>query len=247
MSTTNKPIVLITGSNQGLGYYTAQQLASTGKYHILLTSRVLAKAQFAIDALVADSSVPNEGENFTPIELDVTSDTSIASAVSTVDSKFGKLDILINNAGVASAKKVSGKELRDLYQWHYDTNVFSAACVTDAFLPLLKKGEGKRICFVSSGLGSCTWHAEGQWAGNYLVYRSTKSALNMIMVHYAQTLQGEGFVIGGSDPGYCATNLNNHAGFLDPREGAKQIIKSTFGAKEDVHSVVTGAEGKEPF
>ncbi|OQO07177.1 hypothetical protein B0A48_07745 [Cryoendolithus antarcticus] len=244
---TSKPVVLITGSNQGLGYYTAQQLASAGKYHVLLTSRALAKAQAALDAIVADSSVPNKAEDFTPIELDITSDSSIASAVSAVESKFGKLDVLVNNASIASAKEASGKELRELYQWHYETNVFSAACVTDAFLPLLKKGEDKRICFVSSGLGSCTWHAEGQYAGAYLVYRSTKSALNMIMVHYAQTLQGEGFIIGGSDPGYCATNLNNHAGFLDPREGAKQIIKSTFGSKEDVHSVVTGSGGKEPF
>jgi NAD(P)-dependent dehydrogenase (short-subunit alcohol dehydrogenase family) len=211
--TTSKLITLITGANQGLGYYSAQQLANTGKYHVLIGSRDFGKAQKAIEQLVSDESVKVTASDFEALQIDVTSDDSIYAAAKTVKDKHGKLDILMNNAGIATqqapAADGKGPTLRELYHQHYDTNLFGAGVTTEAFLPLLKKSTasgGKRIAFTSSGLSSLQWALEdpGQMGGaNYPLYRSTKTALNMIMIYYARTLENEGFVVSGSDPGYC--------------------------------------------
>jgi NAD(P)-dependent dehydrogenase (short-subunit alcohol dehydrogenase family) len=81
----------------------------------------------------------------------------------------------------------------------------------------------------------------------WIAYRSTKSALNMIMVQYAKQLEGEGFVVSASNPGYCATNLNAYSGLKDPREGAKALIRCATGAKEDVHCLMVNENGTEPW
>ncbi|KAK1819858.1 hypothetical protein LTR12_005733 [Friedmanniomyces endolithicus] len=252
MSTSNgtapKPIVLITGANQGLGYYAAQQLASTG-HHILLGSRDLT------------DSVKVPKENLEAIQIDVTSDSSIREAASNVEAKHGRLDILMNNAGIAlpqsAAADGTGPSLRELYQQHYDTNLFGAAVTTDAFLPLLRKSTvqgGKRISFTSSGLSSIEWAltlGENMNGANYGIYRSTKTAMNMVMVHYACLLEKEGFVVSASDPGYCATqgtNLNKYNGHRDPRQGAKALVLAAVEPKEKCHAKVIDDEGKaEPW
>jgi NAD(P)-dependent dehydrogenase (short-subunit alcohol dehydrogenase family) len=81
----------------------------------------------------------------------------------------------------------------------------------------------------------------------YVVYRSTKSALNMIMTQYAKTLEGQGFIVSASNPGYCATSLNAYSGLKDPREGAKALIRSVTGAKEDVHCLMVNETGTEAW
>ncbi|KAK4955526.1 hypothetical protein LTR10_006465 [Elasticomyces elasticus] len=191
---SNKPIVLITGANQGLGYYAAQQMASTG-YHVLVGSRDITKAKKAIEQLVGDESVKVSKENLEPILIDVNSDESIQQAAKTVQDKYGKLDILMNNAGIALAQAASedgqGPSLRELYQQHYNTNLFGAVVTTDVFLPLLRKSTapgGKRIAFTSSGLSSLEMaEKEGMYsAANYVIYRSTKTAMSMILACYNQ-------------------------------------------------------------
>jgi len=159
--------VLITGANRGLGYYAAQQMAATGKYLVLLGARELSKAEAAIKEIGSDTSVKVDTKNLTPIEIDVTSDASIVAAAKTVEQKYGSLDILLNNAGIAQAQtgKVEDGSLRKAYQAQYDTNVFGAAATTEAFLPLLHKGKKKRLTFTSSGLSSLKWAAEME--GNY--------------------------------------------------------------------------------
>ncbi|KAG9561729.1 NAD(P)-binding protein, partial [Aureobasidium melanogenum] len=247
---SSKTLILITGANQGLGYFAAQQLAATGRYHVLIGSRDINKANKAIESLAADSSVKVSASDFSPLEVDVNSDSSINAAAKQVEEKYGKLDILLNNAGIAQAQEAaadgSGPSLRELYRSHYETNVFGAAVVTEAFLPLLRKGSAKRLAFTSSGLASLELAAKPDTlysANNYPVYRSTKTALNMIMLGYALQLEKEGFVVSAADPGYCATNLNGNSGFKDPRDGAKELVKSCVGEKKDVHGVMVNDEG----
>lgn len=123
----------------------------------------------------------------------------------------------------------------------------------EAFLPLLKKSTvpgGKRIAFTSSGLASITYAAEsdgGYSAVNYPVYRSTKTAMSMIMLYYARLLDSEGFVVSASDPGYCATNLNKFSGLKDPREGAKALIRCAIGEKGEVHGALVDETSKLPW
>lgn len=209
----------------------------------------MTKATQAIDALAADASYKVSKEDLAPLQIDVSSDASIATAAEQVEKNFGALDMLLNNAGIAGNQSATKDQtLREAYQQQFDTNVFGAAAVTEAFLPLLRKGNSKRIAFTSTGLSSLQKAADGtQPASKFPVYRTTKTALNMIMLYYAKTLEDEGFVVSAAAPGFCATNLNNHAGKKDPREGAKMLVKALLGSKEEVHAAVVSETGKEPW
>ena len=234
-----------------------------GKYHVLLGSRSLAKAEKAIQTMNEDTSEQSDTNNIEPIQIDVTSDESIEKAAQTVQSKFGYLDVLMNNAGISRAVGVhddtkpnedgSGPSLREQYRQQYDTNVFGAVVVTEAFLPLLRKSiklSGKRIVFTGSGTASLKLAAEenGPLNGKYYrLYRSTKTALNMVMVSYARELEDEGIVVGASNPGYCATNLNLHRGLKDPRDGAKVLVRSVTVPNEEIHAKLINEEGSPPW
>jgi NAD(P)-dependent dehydrogenase (short-subunit alcohol dehydrogenase family) len=155
----SKTLILITGANQGLGYYAAQQLAASGTYHVLIGSRDFNKAKTAIEALANDSSVKVDADYLEPLQIDINDDASISAAAETVEKKYGKLDILLNNAAVAlpgeeDVLKSGGSSLRDFFRQHYETNVFGTVAVTEAFIPLLMKGEKKRLAFTSSSMGS---------------------------------------------------------------------------------------------
>ncbi|WPH00353.1 Hypothetical protein R9X50_00317900 [Acrodontium crateriforme] len=244
----DKRIVLITGANQGIGYFAAQHFASTGKYIVLIGSRDLIKGQKAVQDLLADETVKIEKDTLTAIQLDITSDESINAAVQTTASKYGRLDILINNAGINIEQTTTS--LRQRYTDSFATNTTSAAVTTEAFLPLLRKStvpNGKRIIFTSSGLGSLTLASEFALhysAAIYPVYRTSKTALNMVMLHFAAVLEQEGFIVGSVCPGFCGTNLNAYTGTKDPRDGAKILLVAAEGKKEDVFAkVLSDADG----
>lgn len=269
---TDKTIVLITGANQGLGYYATQHLAATGKYHVLLGSRNLLNAEEAIKELAADSSVKVDATDLESALIDVTSDESINVAAKVVEQKYGRLDILMVcivfnqpvwdvtdsrdqvNAGIMAGQHATpdGKSLRELYSEHYNTNLFGAAQTVESFLPLLRKSVvlgGKRIAFTSSGTASLEWASQdGLYsAENWPIYRSTKTALSMIMLGYAKRLEKEGFVVSASDPGYCGTNINGFTGFKHPRDGAKVLVRAAVEAKENVHAHVVDEEKFVPW
>lgn len=163
---TSKTLILITGANQGLGYYTAQQLAAEGTYHVLIGSRDFNKAKTAIESLANDSSVKVDANDLEPLQIDINDDASISAAAETVEKKYGKLDILLNNAAVAlpneeDVLKSGGASLRDFFRQHYETNVFGTVAAAEAFIPLLMKGEKKRLAFTSSSMGSLHEATEG--------------------------------------------------------------------------------------
>ena len=249
----DKTLVLITGANQGLGYYAAQQMAATGKYHVLVGARDIMKADKAIQQLAEDSSVKVDAKDLEPLLIDANSDESIDAAAKTVEKGYGRLDILMVNHGIAVDQKAgNGKTLRQLYHEHYNTNVFGAAQIVESFLLLLRKSTvsgGKRIAFTSSGLSSLKYAEEDgiYSAENWPLYRSTKTALNMIMLGYTKTLEKEGFIVSASDPGYCGTNLNDFSGMKDPRDGAKVLIRAAVASKEEVHGHVVDEEKQEPW
>ncbi|KAI7165510.1 hypothetical protein D0869_11375 [Hortaea werneckii] len=250
---SSKTLVLITGANQGLGFYAAQQMAATGKYHVLIGARDIKKAESAIQQLAGDSSLKVDASSLEPLLIDANSDESIDAAAKAVEQKHARLDILMVNAGIAGDQTAtSSKSLRQTYREHYETNVFGAVQTVESFLPLLKKSTvagGKRIAFTSSGLSSLEYALQDgiYSAENYTVYRSTKTALNMIMLGYAKSLEKEGFVVSASDPGYCGTNLNSYAGMKDPRDGAKVLVRAAVESKDKVHAHVIDEEKFEPW
>lgn len=210
---------LVTGANKGLGRETVRRLATLG-WDVFLAARDTARGEKAVAELAED------GLAVRFVALDVTSDESVAAAAKTVATHVGRLDVLVNNAGVgappSAPENTTVDELRDVFE----VNVFGAIRVTNAFLPLLRAAERPRIVMVSSGMGSFTVANDPRWFGMVppmLGYPASKAALNMITVQYARAL--DGIRVNAVDPGYTATDLTDNAGFQTVTEGTDAIVE----------------------
>jgi len=226
---STKKVALISGANKGIGFETARQLGKQG-ITILLGARDLAKGEAAAAAL------KKEGIDARAIKFDVADASDIKAAAEKVEKEFGKLDILINNAGIMlepiggnNSSTVSDSVLRQTF----DTNFFSAIAVTRAFLPLLKKSDAGRIVNVSSILGSLTLHAtEGSpiYEAKALAYDSSKAALNSFTVHLAHELKGTKIKVNSAHPGWVKTDMGTDAAPMEIVDGAKTEVElATLG------------------
>lgn len=180
----NKTNTSRTGANQGIGYETAKNLIqSSADYHVILGSRDSSKGEAAAQALLLQADGGGAKGTVSSVPLDVTDEASIAAAAQRVGADFGRLDVLVNNAGIIStASPPTAQALRRVLE----TNVVGALAVTEEFLDLLRKAERKppRLVFVSSSMGSIT-HAADEKSPYYnphgTEYRTSKAALNMLM------------------------------------------------------------------
>ncbi|KAL7783183.1 hypothetical protein V8C43DRAFT_189536 [Trichoderma afarasin] len=228
-------IVLVTGANQGIGFQIAKSLSSKPGYHVLVGSR---DTQRGIKAV---KDLQEQGLNAEPITIDVTSDNSIAEVVQQVKSKFGRLDVLINNAGVClNDERTSPPSLRN-FQDTFAVNTFGATLMTEAFIPLLTASSAPRIVFVSSFMGSLTHRPESPVP--LPIYRSSKAALNMIMLHYALKYKDAGWKVNATCPGYCATNLNGFVGKDDPADGALNAVRLATMGEDGETGTFSNKEG----
>jgi NAD(P)-dependent dehydrogenase (short-subunit alcohol dehydrogenase family) len=224
--TKNKPTTaLITGANKGLGLEAARRLGAEG-WTIFLGSRDEARGRAAASRLIAD------GADVVMVPLDVTSDQSVSDAVQLVRERVDRVDVLINNAGapgggIAPANATVG----DLHSV-YAANVYGPVRVTHAFLPLLQASDHPRVVMVSSGGGSFAVVTDPEQPFSQiheLAYSSSKTALNMITVRYAQALPKIKFNV--ATPGevanrkFAATDMNHHTGQLSVTEGTDSIVK----------------------
>ncbi|SDJ55514.1 SDR family NAD(P)-dependent oxidoreductase [Flavobacterium noncentrifugens] len=218
--------VLITGANRSIGLETAKQLSNKGLF-VYLGSRNLQKGKAVVAAL-------NEKgfENITAIEIDVTKPDSILAAKKIIESEQGKLDILINNAGISGAMPQNAlhTSIADI-QEVFDTNFFGVISVTQAFLELLKKAQSPRISNITSGLGSLTLHSDPNWK-YYNVksvgYGTSKAALNAYTIVLAYDLKDLPFKVNAIDPGYTATDFNHHNGPGTIDSAVNFIIRHTL-------------------
>jgi NAD(P)-dependent dehydrogenase (short-subunit alcohol dehydrogenase family) len=226
---STKKVALISGANKGIGFETARQLGKQG-ITVLVGARDLAKGETAV------AELKKEGIDAQAIQFDVVNPADIQSAVDKVEKEFGKLDILINNAGIMlegiggnNSSTVSEEILRQTF----DTNFFSAISVTRAFLPLLKKSDAGRIVNVSSILGSLTLHAtEGSpiYEAKALAYNSSKTALNAFTVHLAHELKGTKIKVNSAHPGWVKTDMGTDAAPMEVVDGAKTEVElATLG------------------
>ncbi|RYY21035.1 MAG: SDR family NAD(P)-dependent oxidoreductase [Chitinophagaceae bacterium] len=232
MSTTinNQRVALVTGANQGVGYQIAKALAANS-YTVYVGSR---KIDNGIKAAA------EMGANATAIQLDVTDQASIAAAVARIEAEQGKLDLLVNNAGIAHAGK-PGRTLEEVaaegkaltaslteVRAVWETNVFGVIGVTQAMLPLLRKSGAARIVNVSSGLGSLSWITDPScWARDHfgVVYAASKTALNAVTVAFAIELEKENIKVNATSPGFTATALNNFQGTDSVEVGSREPIR----------------------
>lgn len=220
--------------------------AASSDYHVIVGSRSIEKGQAAIDELKAGKLKGS----LSLLQLDVTSEDSINAAVKKVEKDFGRVDTLINNAGMAGLESDS---LKEKMQVTYEANAIGPALVTEAFKPLLLKSDHPRLIFVSSGLGSVAMkladdnpHAKAA----YLPYRLSKSALNMLMAVYHVELKDQGVKVHTMCPGFVATNLRRDptplATALDPDTSGETLKAMIEGHRDaDVGKFVHNTEWEE--
>ncbi len=215
----DKKIVLITGANKGIGKEIGRQLGAAGMT-VLVGARDMERGE------AAAAELREGGADARFIMVDVTNPDGLAAATAQVERDFGRLDVLVNNAGIALEGPTGGLTL-DLLRRTYETNVFGVYSVTEAFLPLLKKSDAGRIVNMSSELGSLTSNSDPEWgfaAVKPLAYNSSKAALNMMTVILAAQLKDTPIKINSANPGYVATDLNGNSGPRTVEQGATVAI-----------------------
>ncbi|WP_433830728.1 SDR family NAD(P)-dependent oxidoreductase [Flavobacterium anhuiense] len=219
-------IVLITGANRSIGLETAKQLSEKGLF-VYLGTRDLRKGEEAVRVL-------NEKgfQNIQAIQIDVTNVESVLVAKNIIEKEKGQLDILINNAGILGdvPQDASTTSIKNI-QKVFDTNFFGVITVTQIFLDLLKKSNNPRISNITSGLGSLTMHSDPNWkyySIKAISYVSSKTALNAFTVTLAHELKELKFKVNSIDPGYTATDFNQHKGPGSVESAASFIIKHTL-------------------
>ncbi|GAA4501043.1 SDR family oxidoreductase [Hymenobacter ginsengisoli] len=209
-------VALITGANKGLGLEIARQLGQQGLTVVLGARQGKAAAPAA--ALRA------EGLDAHDVELDVTSAQDIATLPTFFETQFGRLDVLVNNAGVQldNGPDVSPDTLRQTYE----ANVIGPYAITQALLPLLRQAPAGRIVNQSSILGSLTAISQGQ-GGSWATpgYTSSKAALNMLTVVLAQHLADTPIKVNAAHPGWVKTDLGGDNAPLDVAEGAQTAVR----------------------
>jgi len=205
---------LITGANKGLGREAARQLIAAG-HTVYIGSRDQQRGQETAGQLGARLLV-----------IDVTRDDSVQAAAEQVRQEAGRLDVLVNNAGIAGGGQAPADVTAAGMQAVYDTNVFGLVRVTHAFLPLLQASDAPVIVNVSSGLGSLGVTTDPERMESRfptLVYSSSKAAVNMLTSQYAKAFPG--IRINVVDPGYTGTDLNANRGTQTIGEGAEIIVR----------------------
>jgi NAD(P)-dependent dehydrogenase (short-subunit alcohol dehydrogenase family) len=219
---SDKQIVLITGSNRGIGFSLARFLARDHSFHVLLGSRDAQRGSSAAETL------RSEGLSVEALTIDVTDDSSIAAAAASVSEKHGHLDVLVNNAGVLKDFEIQD-DTRRKFSETFNINVFGGVSVMEAFLPLLSKAAVPRIVFITSKLGSITDRSDPEsiWKDVPCVaYRSSKAALNMVVAHYAGVYREKGWKINSVCPGSVATEINGWNGRVTMEEAMPVIVKA---------------------
>ncbi|MFI5487112.1 SDR family oxidoreductase [Micromonospora echinaurantiaca] len=250
---TDRKIALVTGANKGIGRATAEQLAALGMT-VLIGARDPRRGEEAATAVRA------AGGDAHPVTLDVTDAGTARAAARWIEGRFGRLDVLVNNAGITGSGQVSPADAHDqvpssvdldMVRSVFETNVFGVIAVTNALLPLLRRSPAPRIVNVSSHAASLTLSSDpdGPLAGLLpsAAYSPAKTALSALTVQYANELRKDGILVNAVAPGFCATDSNNHTGFLTPAQGAAVVVRlATLGADGPTAGFF-GADGPVPW
>jgi NAD(P)-dependent dehydrogenase (short-subunit alcohol dehydrogenase family) len=214
-------IALVTGANKGIGYEIAAGLGALG-WSVGVGARDKERLEAAVAKLRAD------GVDAFGVPLDVTDDASVAAAAQQIKDGAGRLDVLVNNAGVTGGRPQE-PTMVDLatVRTAVETNVIGVIRVTNAMLPLLRRSASPRIVNMSSSVGSLTRQTTpGAETGPIsAAYAPSKTFLNAVTVQYARELHDTNILINAACPGYTATDLNGFRGVRTPEQGAAIAIQ----------------------
>jgi NAD(P)-dependent dehydrogenase (short-subunit alcohol dehydrogenase family) len=226
----DKRIALVTGANQGVGLQVAKELVANG-LTVLVGSRSFERGEAAAREI---------GAGAIALQLDVTDQVSVTEAAERIREKFGRLDLLVQNAAISNTRKgnlslqeyakvsrASNASL-DEVRIVWETNVFGVLAVYQATLPLLRESSDARIVNVSSAVGSLTSNADPAYPYHPMfgpVYPASKSALNAITLAMMVELESTGVKVNLVSPGFTRTNLNGYAGTQSVEEGSREVVR----------------------
>jgi NAD(P)-dependent dehydrogenase (short-subunit alcohol dehydrogenase family) len=206
-------VALVTGANRGLGLETSRQLLEKGVL-VALAGRDRA----ALDDAVGRLGVDEQGAM--TVKMDVTDPASITRARSEVIERFGRVDILVNNAAILVAEDSDALDISaDDYRRSLDTNVFGVIEVCRVFVPGMARAGYGRVVNVSSGAGQLS--AMTTYAP---AYSMSKAALNAFTRLLAHTYEGDGVLVNAVDPGWVRTDMGGPSAPRSPQEGADTIV-----------------------
>jgi NAD(P)-dependent dehydrogenase (short-subunit alcohol dehydrogenase family) len=223
-------VALVTGANQGVGLQVAKELAAHG-LTVLVGSRSFERGEAAAKEV---------GSGAIALQLDVTDGDSIAAAAERIGQEFGRLDLLVNNAGIsktterrlgspeyAASSQASNASLDEI-RTVWETNVFGVVAVYQAMLPLLRESSDARIVNVSSGVGSLTANADPAHPYHAMfgpIYPASKAALNAMTLAMMIELESTDIKVNLVSPGFTKTNLNGYAGTESVEDGSREVVR----------------------
>jgi NAD(P)-dependent dehydrogenase (short-subunit alcohol dehydrogenase family) len=223
-------VALITGANQGVGLQVAKELAANG-LTVLVGSRNFDRGEAAAKEI---------GPGAVALQLDVTDGDSIAAAAERIRQEIGRLDLLVNNAGIsktterrlgspeyAASSQASNASLEEI-RTVWETNVFGVLAVYQAMLPLLRESLDARIVNVSSGVGSLTTNADPAYPYHAMfgpIYPASKTALNAMTLAMMIELESTDIKVNLVSPGFTKTNLNGYAGTESVEDGSREVVR----------------------
>jgi NAD(P)-dependent dehydrogenase (short-subunit alcohol dehydrogenase family) len=248
----DKLVALVTGANKGIGLQIAKDLAARG-LTVLVGSRDAGRGEKAAAAVGAGARA---------LQLDVTDHASVAAAAERIRRELGRLDVLVNNAGISSTAKtgtpfaevvaaskpsvVSAEELRAVFE----TNVFGLIAVTQAMLPLLREAPAGRIVNVSSTLGSLTMQSDPASHFRRMPngsYSPSKSTVNALTIAFANELAGTRVKVNAACPGYTATDLNAFSGTRTVEEAAREPVRLALLGDDGPTGTFSNDDGTVPW
>lgn len=218
---SEKTIALVTGANKGIGYEIAAGLGALG-WSVGVGARDEQRRETAVAKLRAG------GADAFGVPLDVTGDASVTAAAALLDERFGRLDVLVNNAAVVGGfPQEPTKVGLDTVRAAVETNVYGVIRVINTMLPLLRRSASPRIVNLSSETGSLTRQSAPDADFGFLsaAYMPSKTFLNAVVVQYAKELRDTNILINNACPGYVATDLNGFRGVRTPEQGAATAIR----------------------
>jgi NAD(P)-dependent dehydrogenase (short-subunit alcohol dehydrogenase family) len=237
-------VVLVTGANKGIGFEVSRELGRAG-FTVLLGARDTARGEEAA------SKLRGEGLDVRFVTADLNHAVESGAALARqIGEEFGRLDVLVNNAGIADredgpASTVGIETLRRTFE----TNFFGTVAFTQPLLPLLRVAPSARIVNVSSGLGSLAINGDPGtpfYHAKILAYNASKAALNMFTVDLAYDLRDTKIKVNSACPGYTATDLNNHTGPQTVEEGAIAIVRLAQLPEDGPTGTFTHKDGTYP-
>jgi len=215
----NQRVVLVTGGTKGIGRGIAEAFLGAG-------------ARVVVCARSAPEQLPVSGEARAEFATcDVRDADAVRELIAQITSRHGRLDVLINNAGVAAGgfppvgpEHSTGEVPLDTLRRVYETNFFAPVALTQTLLPLIRKSPAGRIVNLSSILGSLALHADPKspiYQAKSFAYDASKTALNAFTIHLAYELRDTPIKVNSAHPGWVKTDMGGDSAPMELSEGAK--------------------------